>query len=327
MTITFEPLHESHFPLLLKWLETSHVKKWWPADRSLIAHRSSSPCPEASGDRLSEVGGADGSVGGDQDVKYTLELVREKYGSRVSSLRTEGEAIQNNDSGCIASSSTIPCNDIIKGFIIHNNRNPIGYVQIYNAHDFRRSKTLSGLPAKLGAIDIYIGEEVALGQGLGSKAILEFLKLRGNPYTHIFVDPDSNNVAAIKAYEKAGFKRISEQEDTGEVWMIKRIKKVRLSDHDLDALEICFKKHFLENDRLWLFGSRADLNKKGGDIDLYVETYAQNVDIALKMKRDFLIEFEEIIGEQKIDLVLNMMHNQHPLPIHEIAKTKGVRIL
>ena len=29
MTITFEPLAITHFPLLLKWLETPHVKTWW----------------------------------------------------------------------------------------------------------------------------------------------------------------------------------------------------------------------------------------------------------------------------------------------------------
>jgi aminoglycoside 6'-N-acetyltransferase len=27
--INFSPLDESHFPLLLKWLETPHVKEWW----------------------------------------------------------------------------------------------------------------------------------------------------------------------------------------------------------------------------------------------------------------------------------------------------------
>ncbi len=32
MTIIFEPLHESHFSLLLKWLETGYVKKWWDQD-------------------------------------------------------------------------------------------------------------------------------------------------------------------------------------------------------------------------------------------------------------------------------------------------------
>lgn len=168
MTITFEPLHESHFPLLLKWLETPQVKKWW-----------------------------------DQDVTYTLDLVREKYSSYVKGYKLVDGVLQP-----------------IQGFVIHNNQNPIGYIQIYNAYDFPRSKPLSGLPENLGAFDIFIGEESDLQQGLGSKAILEFLKLHGNPYTHIFADPDSNNVAAVKCYAKAGFKRVPEQEDTGEVWMI-----------------------------------------------------------------------------------------------------------
>ncbi|WP_245611548.1 MULTISPECIES: hypothetical protein [unclassified Wolbachia] len=30
--ITFEALKEEHFLLLLKWLETPHVKLWWDAD-------------------------------------------------------------------------------------------------------------------------------------------------------------------------------------------------------------------------------------------------------------------------------------------------------
>lgn len=32
MNITFEPLTESHFPLLLKWLNSPHVKAWWDKD-------------------------------------------------------------------------------------------------------------------------------------------------------------------------------------------------------------------------------------------------------------------------------------------------------
>ncbi len=166
MTISFKPLHESHFPLLLKWLEAAHVKVWW-----------------------------------DQDVTYTMDLVREKYSSRITSLGTKSD-------------------NCIQGFIIHNKQNPVGYIQIYNAYDFPRSKPLFGLPANLGAFDIFIGEKAFLGQGFGSKAILEFFKLHGNCYSHIFADPDSNNIAAVKCYEKAGFKKLSEQEDTKEVWMI-----------------------------------------------------------------------------------------------------------
>lgn len=32
MNITFEPLQEGHFSLLLKWLNSPHVKVWWDKD-------------------------------------------------------------------------------------------------------------------------------------------------------------------------------------------------------------------------------------------------------------------------------------------------------
>ena len=50
----------------------------------------------------------------------------------------------------------------IQGFIIHNNRDPVGYIQIYNAYDFPRSNSLLGLPENLGAFDIFIGEVATL---------------------------------------------------------------------------------------------------------------------------------------------------------------------
>ena len=62
MTITFIPLAESHFPLLLRWLEAPHVKAWW-----------------------------------DQDVTWTLELVREKYGNYIKGnkrLKLNNQAIE-----------------------------------------------------------------------------------------------------------------------------------------------------------------------------------------------------------------------------------------
>ncbi len=169
MKITFTPLAESHFPLLLKWLEAPHVKAWW-----------------------------------DQNLTYTMELVREKYSSYVKGYKLETDLKKP-----------------IQAFIIYSDENPVGYIQIYNAYDFLQSKSLSALPEKLGAFDIFIGQEEALKQGLGSKAISEFLKIHGGQYTHIFTDPNSSNIAAIKAYEKAGFKKISEQKETEVVWMLK----------------------------------------------------------------------------------------------------------
>ena len=89
--------------------------------------------------------------------------------------------------------------------------------------------------------------------------------------------------------------------------MCKMCGKVRLSDYNLNAIVDAFKVHFLEDDHLWLFGSRVDLNRKGGDIDLYIETHEESSEVAFKKKLKFLCEVEKKIGEQKIDVVLNLL--------------------
>jgi uncharacterized cupin superfamily protein/ribosomal protein S18 acetylase RimI-like enzyme len=55
MKIEFKPLSESHFPLLLKWLESNRIKQWW-----------------------------------DQDIIHTEESIKEKYTSY-----TQGYKIKN----------------------------------------------------------------------------------------------------------------------------------------------------------------------------------------------------------------------------------------
>lgn len=105
------------------------------------------------------------------------------------------------------------------------------------------------------------------------------------------------------------------------------LKKIRLSDYDLNSITTLFCKYFLKDDRLWIFGSRVNLSKKGGDIDLYIETYANDVNQAMNMKSDFLWELEHQIGEQKIDIVINMINNPHPLLIHDVARAQGIQLV
>lgn len=102
------------------------------------------------------------------------------------------------------------------------------------------------------------------------------------------------------------------------------METVRLSVHDYECLEQYFKKHFLLGDKMWIFGSRVDLTKRGGDIDLYIETSA---DDAIKRRLSFLSDLESEIGEQKIDIILNILKFGNSLPIYEVAKSEGVRVV
>src|SRR3989344_6867671 len=163
--LNFVSLNQSHFPLLLKWLESPHVKAWW-----------------------------------DQNTSWTPELIQEKYGDYVKGYKRENGVLKRIDA-----------------FIISFKDQPIGYIQSYNAYDFQRSKPLVDLPKDLGAFDMLIGEEQYLNRSLGSKALTLFLDTKSS-YSYTFADPDRNNAAAIRAYEKAGFKKIEKQPDDTAWW-------------------------------------------------------------------------------------------------------------
>ena len=109
----------------------------------------------------------------------------------------------------------------INAYIIYIDEMPLGYIQLYNAYDFPRSVPLIGLPSSLAAFDVFIGEKQFLNQGIGSKAIEQFLNEQATSYAHVFVDPESTNIAAIRSYEKAGFKKAITQPDTNEVWLLR----------------------------------------------------------------------------------------------------------
>ncbi len=173
MNITFKPLCDADFPLLLKWLEAQHVKAWW-----------------------------------DQGTKWTPALIQKKYANYVKGYKLENGVRK-----------------AISAHMIYVDTTPVGYIQIYNAYDFARSKILTGLPENLAAFDVLIGENDYLKQNIGSRAIIRFLKEYACSYTHVFADPDKNNLSAIRAYEKAGFKKIKEQADTGEIWMIRELRE------------------------------------------------------------------------------------------------------
>ena len=60
-------------------------------------------------------------------------------------------------------------------------------------------------------------------------------------------------------------------------------------------------KAFDPEAKVWLFGSRADDSKKGGDIDIGI--LSKKIDFMKKL--DINIDICDKIGEQKIDLVVS----------------------
>lgn len=105
------------------------------------------------------------------------------------------------------------------------------------------------------------------------------------------------------------------------------MQKVRLSDKDLEQIKLLFRKFFGEDDHLWLFGSRVDLTRRGGDIDLYIETREVDNDITWKKERSFRAGLQNTLGEQKIDVVTNILPRKFVIPIYNEAKSTGVMLI
>jgi len=83
---------------------------------------------------------------------------------------------------------------------------------------------------------------------------------------------------------------------------------MRLSLFEIETIVKLKHKFFGSLSKIYLFGSRTDDKKRGGDIDLYLET--ENRQDIFKKKQLFLRELKNTLGEQKIDLVLAQEDNR-----------------
>ena len=74
---------------------------------------------------------------------------------------------------------------------------------------------------------------------------------------------------------------------------------------------------FDEDAKIYLFGSRVDDSKRGGDIDLLV--YSKK--ITQNQRREIKIKLYDALGEQKIDLVITLQLDK---PFIKIALENGI---
>jgi predicted nucleotidyltransferase len=98
-------------------------------------------------------------------------------------------------------------------------------------------------------------------------------------------------------------------------------KKVRLSEKEIRVIRKSAEEIFGKGTKIYLFGSRVDLKKRGGDIDLYIKPKFKNNLLERRIK--FLIKLYEELGEQKIDIVLE---NDSKKEIERLALKEGVEL-
>ena len=107
----------------------------------------------------------------------SLERIIEKYGSRVKNPT-----------------------DVFPYFILRDNE-PIGFIQYY-IHD---EKTIG--------LDMWIGILKERNSGYGTMALKQMVDIIHKKYPDVkelFIDPEVDNIRAIKCYQKAGFQNMGE---------------------------------------------------------------------------------------------------------------------
>lgn len=101
---------------------------------------------------------------------------------------------------------------MIAMFLVCLDQEPIGYIQVYRVMGADPEWWIDETDPGARGIDQFLANADQLGQGLGSSMVREFVAgLFADPeVTVVQTDPSPRNARAIRAYEKAGFRRVGE---------------------------------------------------------------------------------------------------------------------
>jgi aminoglycoside 6'-N-acetyltransferase len=97
--------------------------------------------------------------------------------------------------------------DYMGQYIIEHEGTPIGYVQ-WSQVATHSNREVHG-PLRTYGFDIFIADLDYVGKGYGTQIILQFINSVLMPLhpNKIITDPEITNIRAIRAYEKAGFRK------------------------------------------------------------------------------------------------------------------------
>ncbi len=94
---------------------------------------------------------------------------------------------------------------------------------------------------------------------------------------------------------------------------------MRLVEYEKNSIKKVFHEVFGDG-KIYLFGSRVDDTQRGGDIDLYLSP-KEKFDNIHERKINFLLKLNLLIGEQKIDVLIEKDKNRL---IEQVALRDGI---
>jgi predicted nucleotidyltransferase len=88
------------------------------------------------------------------------------------------------------------------------------------------------------------------------------------------------------------------------------------------------RRHFGDDAEIWLFGSRVDDGKKGGDYDFLIETSLDKADAIVERRIALIADLQSSgpFEDEKIDVIVKRRGSVFEIPIYAIAKEEGVRL-
>ncbi len=109
-------------------------------------------------------------------------------------------------------------------FVIYIENKSVGYIQTYQANKFPE---WTDQPDGTYGMDLFIGNPNFIGKGFGTEIVKLFVEkiFENSKATRIIINPDVNNIAAIRAYEKAGFKKLHEIKRENDTEILMEINK------------------------------------------------------------------------------------------------------
>ncbi len=99
---------------------------------------------------------------------------------------------------------------------------------------------------------------------------------------------------------------------------------MRLNPFERQTLKLAAQTCFDADAVVRLFGSRLDDSRRGGDIDLLIDTTLTDPGQIARAHSRFLAQIYAALGEQKIDVLIDYPHHQQQLPVYQLARARGV---